>query len=58
MKKVLLALAMVALFTSCDRKSELESIYDEMAAAKDEKKQDPNFKYFNDKHQINQRGEW
>lgn len=57
MKKVLLALAMVALFTSCDRKSELESIYEELAAA-DNKKQDPNFKYFNDKHQINQRGEW
>lgn len=53
MKKILLALSMVALLTSCDTdKQELNSIIDEMAAAKDEKKQDPNFRIFNDHYQI------
>lgn len=57
MKKILLALAMVALFTSCDTgKEELNSIVKEMADAKEKK--DPNFKYFNDKYQVNQREEW
>lgn len=52
MKKILLALAMVALFTSCDTgKEELNSIVKEMADAK-EKKQDPNFRYFNDHYQV------
>lgn len=53
MKEILLALSMVALLTSCDTdKQELNSIIDEMAAAKDEKKQDPNFRIFNDHYQI------
>jgi uncharacterized lipoprotein YajG len=53
MKKILLALSMVALLTSCDTdKQELNNIIDEMAASKDEKKQDPNFRIFNDHYQI------
>lgn len=53
MRKILLALSMVALLTSCDTdKQELNSIIEEMAAAKDEKKQDPNFRIFNDHYQI------
>lgn len=44
---------MVALLTSCDTdKQELNSIINEMAAAKDAKKQDPNFRIFNDHYQI------
>ena len=53
MRKILLALSMVALLTSCDTdKQELNSIINEMAAAKDAKKQDPNFRIFNDHYQI------
>lgn len=57
MKNILLAFAMVALLTSCDKgKEELNSVIKEMADAKEKK--DPNFKYFNDKYQVNQREEW
>ena len=53
MRKILLALSMVALLTSCDTdKHELNSIIEEMAASKDTKKQDPNFRIFNDHYQI------
>jgi hypothetical protein len=52
MKKVIIVLASAAFLTSCD--NELEEVcnqYEEVSAAKDEKKVNPNFLIFKDRTQ-------
>mgnify|MGYP006967169274 CR=1 FL=1 len=53
MKKVMIVLAAAAILTSCGN-GELENVwseYEEVSAAKDEKKVDPNFLIHNDHYQ-------
>lgn len=52
MKKVIIVLASAAILTSCDNGlEEVNNIYEEISAAKDEKKVDPNFLIHNDHYQ-------